>query len=88
MQERNLCWQGKAMFSDVSDLKLYTVEPRLSGTRLSGLFLWSQFGHEYSLVTIKIRSRILFKTTALKSAVKCEGFLLPKSTRSAHARRN
>ena len=23
MQERNLCWQGKAMFSDVSDLKLY-----------------------------------------------------------------
>ena len=43
-------------------------------SRLSRLFLWSQFGHEYLLVTIKIRSHILFKTTALKSAVKCEGF--------------
>ena len=51
-----------------------TVEPRLSGPRLSGLFLWSQFGHEYLLVTIKIRSYILFKTTALKGAVKCESF--------------
>ena len=46
-----------------------TVEPQLSG-----LFFWSQFGHEYLLVTIKIRNRILFKTTALKGAVKCEGF--------------
>ena len=26
--------------------------------RLSGLFLWSQFGHEYLLVTIKIRSHV------------------------------
>jgi len=34
---------------------------------LSGLFHWSQFGHEYLLVTI--HSYILFKTTALKSAV-------------------
>ena len=33
-----------------------TVEPRLSGPRLSGLFLWSQFSHEYLLVTIKIRT--------------------------------
>ena len=41
-------------------------------SRLSGLFLWSQFGHEYFLV--KIRSHVLFKTTALKGAVKCEGF--------------
>ena len=47
-----------------------TVEPRLSGPRLSGLFLWSQFGHEYLLATIKIPSHILFKTTALKGAVK------------------
>ena len=46
-----------------------TVEPRLSG-----LFLWSQFGHEYLLATIKIPSHILFKTTALKGAVKQEGF--------------
>ena len=63
------------------------IEPRLSGPRLSGLFLWSQFGHEYLLVTIKIRSRILFKTTASKNAVKCEGLLLSKSTSSARARR-
>ena len=43
-------------------------------SRLSGLFLWSQFGHEYLLVTIKIRSHILFETKALKGAVKCECF--------------
>ena len=45
-------------------------------SRLSGLFLWSQFGYDYLLVTIKIRSHILFKTTALKGAVNCKGFLL------------
>ena len=63
------------------DLNLFpnTLKHRLSGPRLSGLFLWSQFGHEYLLVTIKICSHILFKTTALKSAVKCKGFLLSKS---------
>ena len=66
----------------------YTVEPRLSGPRLSGLFLVSQFGHEYLLVTIKVCSHILFKTTALKGAVKCEGFLLSKSKSSARACRN
>ena len=48
-------------------------------SRLSGLFLWSQYDHEFLLVTIKIRSHILCKTTALKGAVKCEGFLLSKS---------
>ena len=58
----------------------YTVEPRLSG-----LFLWSQFGYDYLLVTIKIRSHILFKTTALKGAVKCKDFLLSKSKGSALA---
>ena len=47
-----------------------TVEPRLSGPRLSGLFLWSQFCHEYLLVMIKICSHILFKTTVFKSEVK------------------
>ena len=51
-----------------------SVEPRLSGPRLSGLFPLVQFGHEYLLVTIKIRSCILFKTTALKGAVKSESF--------------
>ena len=35
-------------------------------------FFWSQFGHEYLLATNKIRSHILLKTTALKSAVQCE----------------
>ena len=39
-------------------------------SRLSGVFLASQFGHEYLLVTIKIRSHIVFETTALKGAVK------------------
>ena len=43
-------------------------------SRLSGLFLASQFDHEYLLLTIKVRSHILFKTAALKGAVKCEGF--------------
>ena len=57
-----------------------TVEPRLSG-----LLLWSQFGPDYLLVKIKIRNRILFKTTALKSAVKCGGFLLSKRKSSACA---
>ena len=55
------------------------------GPRLSGLFLWSQFGYDYVLVTIKIRSHILFKTTALKGAVKWKGFLISKSRGSARA---
>ena len=25
MQERNLCWQGKGMLSEMSDLKLYNM---------------------------------------------------------------
>ena len=49
------------------------------------IFLWSQFGYDYLLVTIKIRSHVLFKTTALKGAVKCNGFLLSKSKGSARA---
>ena len=61
-----------------------TVELRFSGPRLSGLFLWSQFGDEYLLVTIKIHGHVLFKTTALKSAVKCEGFLFSKSKSSTY----
>ena len=59
--------------------KQTTVEPRLSGPRLFGLFLWSQFGHEYLFVTIKIGSYILFKTTALKSAVKWRGFCFQRA---------
>ena len=54
-------------------------------SRLSGLFLWSLVGYDYLLVTIKIRSHILFKTTALKGAVKCKGILLSKSRGSARA---
>ena len=60
-------------FSAGVNLLEITVEPRLSG-----LFLWSQSAHEYLMITIKIRSHILFKTTGLKGAVKCEGFLLSK----------
>ena len=48
-------------------------------SRLSGLFLWFQFGHEYLLITIKIRSHIIFKTIALKSAVKCLGFCFERA---------
>ena len=62
-------------------LKLITVEPRLSGPRLSVFLDYPDFFSGpnlvmsiFLLVTIKIRSHILFKTTALKGAVKCEGF--------------
>ena len=54
----------------------------------SGLNLWSQFCSEYLLVTIKIRSYILFKTTALKSEVKGSVFSLSKSKSSARMRHN
>ena len=54
----------------------------------SGLILWSQFCSEYLLVTIKIRSYILFKTTALKSEVKGSVFSLSKSKSSARMRHN
>ena len=77
-----------------------TVEPRLSGPRLSGFLDYPDFFSgpnlvDYLLVTIKIRIHILFKTTALKGAVKseliltlvkCKGFfLLSKSKGSARA---
>ena len=48
-------------------------------SRLSGLFLWSQFCHEYLLVMIKIRSHILFKTTTLKTEVKASLFRFQKA---------
>ena len=51
---------GGRFWSQVSDTCLQVM------SRLSGLFLWSQFGYDYLLVTIKIRSHIFFKTTALK----------------------
>ena len=54
----------------------------------SGPILWSQFCSEYLLVTIKIRSYILFKTTALKSEVKASIFSLSKSKSSARMRHN
>ena len=56
-----------------------------SRTSIIRTFLWSQVGYDYLLVTIKIRSHVLFKTTALKGAVKCKGFLLSKSRGSARA---
>ena len=68
-----------------------TVEPRLSGflDYPDFLILWSQFCHEYLLVMIKIRSHILFKTTALKSEVKASLFRFQKAKYSiARTRRN
>ena len=58
---------------------MYCSRTSIIRTSIIRTFLWSQFGHEYLLVTTTIRSHILFKTTALKSAVKCEGFLPSKS---------
>lgn len=57
---------------------LVTVKPQLSGPQLTRLFLWSQFCREYLLVITKIRSHILFKTTALKSEVKASLFCFQK----------
>ena len=60
--------------NEIASFVKYSRTSIIRISRLSGLFLWSQFGHEYLLVMIKIRSPILFKTTALKGAVKREGF--------------
>ena len=72
-----------------------TVEPRLSRPRLSGFLNYPDFFSGLNLVmnisvlvTIKILTDILFKTTALKGEVKCEGFLLSKSKSNARACRN
>ena len=43
------------------------------------LFLWSQFCHKYLIVTIKIHSHILLKTTALKREVKGSLFSFQKA---------
>ena len=53
-----------------------TVEPRLSGfLDYPDFFSGPNLVMNVSvLVTIKIRSHIPFKTTALKSPVRCEGF--------------
>ena len=48
-------------------------------SRLSGLFLWSQFYHEYLLAMIEIRRHSLFKSTALKSEVKASLFRFEKA---------
>ena len=61
---------NRVSLKPVQCTKIITVEPRLSG-----LFLWSQFCHEYLLVIIKIPSILLFKTTALKSKVNASLFL-------------
>ena len=60
--------------NEVASFVKYSRTSIIPISRLSGLFLWSQFGYDYLLVTIKIRSHILFKTTAFKCAVKREGF--------------
>ena len=48
--------------------------PDLSYLDFSIIWTFSQFGHKYLLVMIKIHGHILFKTTALKGAAKCERF--------------
>ena len=48
-------------------------------SRLSEIFLWSQFYYEYLLVMIEIRSHNLFRTTALKSEVKASLFRFEKA---------
>ena len=56
-----------------------TVELRLSVfLDISGLFLCFQFGQEYLLVMVEIRSHHLFKTTAFKSEVKASLFRFEK----------
>ena len=79
----NACHIDNALFNVHSSNK-GAVEPWLSGF-LHYPDFFSQYGHECLLVTIKIWSHIVFKTTALKSAVNCQGFLLSKSKSSACA---
>ena len=65
------CWFVNNEMND-QEMTQYSGTSIIRISRLSGLFLCSQFGHEYLLVTTNIRNHILFKTTALKGAVKCE----------------
>ena len=67
-------------------LIIWTSIIRIS--RLSGLFLWSQFGHDYLLVTIKIHSHILFKLQHWKVQSNARFFLLSTSKSSARKHRN
>ena len=55
---------------------MLNVFPDTVESRLSGLFLWTQFGHEYLLVTIKIRSHIFLKLQHLKVQSNARVFVL------------
>ena len=66
----NLLIQSNLDYPDFSIIRTFSLVP---------------ICYDYLLVPIKIRSHILFKTTALKGAVKCKGFLLSKSKGSARA---
>ena len=70
------------MYSQTSIIRTLII--RIS--RVSGLFLWSQFVHEYLLLVIKIRNHILFKTTALKCEGKASLFRIEKKQKQpSHA---
>ena len=80
-----------------STVRIYnTVEPQLSGSRLSRFFVYPDFSLVPSwswilvlfIKTIKTRSHIFSKTTALKSAVECKVFLFSKSKCSTRTCRN
>ena len=83
-------WEATRVFTVILLQILNTVQPRLSNVLIIWTFslvpIWAWI--LILLVTIKIRSHILFKTTALKSPVKCKGFLLSKRKSSAHVCRN
>ena len=70
------------MYSQTSIIRTLII--RIS--RVYGLFLWSQFVHEYFLVMIKIRNHILFKTTALKCEGKASLFRIKKKAKATLAR--
>ena len=74
----------RSMYSQTSIIRTLII--RIS--RVSGLFLWSQFVHEYLLVMIKIRNHILFKTTALKCEGKASLFRIKKSKSNPRTRHN
>ena len=74
----------RSMYSQTSIIRTLII--RIS--RVSGLFLWPQFVHEYLLVMIKIRNHILFKTTALKCEGKASLFRIKKSKSNPRTRRN
>ena len=84
MQDFKLPVENEKTFIQTSITRTLII--RISG--VSGLFLWSQFFHEYLLVMIKIRNHILFKTTAFKCEGKASLFRIKKSKSGPRTPRN